>query len=165
TPAPGWRRTAWVRGGRKCGGGAAMLASVCVPSPMASAPAAIPVAISARLRLVPSSAAKALRAPRASSTATANGLKLLFRAAASVAARRSWPISSCRGFPIRLGTWPPAAQGICGPAAAVASTTVVLVLAVRLEALEIAGHYRLHRVRVNDAEPGQGAPVGLRGRT
>ena len=49
--------------------------------------------------------------------------------------------------------------------AAVASTTVVLVLAVRLEALEIAGHYRLHRVRVNDAEPGQGAPVGLRGRT
>ena len=77
--------TAWVTAATNCGRWAAMVPSVRDPSPMASAPAALPVAISARLRLVPSSAAKALSAPRASSTATASGLKLFLRAAASAA--------------------------------------------------------------------------------
>src|SRR5262245_45411681 len=135
-----------------------MLASVREPSPMASAPGAFPVAISARLRLVTSSAAKALRAPRASSTASASGLKLLFRRAESVAASIFWDISSGMGISlsyVRLAS----PRGRCQPA--VASTTIVRILTVRLEALEIAGHYRLHRVRMFDAEPGQGAPFGL----
>ena len=57
---------------------------------MAREPCALPMAISARFRLVPSSAANARKEPRASSTATASGLKLRDRAVASAVATIFW---------------------------------------------------------------------------
>src|SRR5262245_21405437 len=47
--------------------------------------------------------------------------------------------------------------------ASAASAAIVRVLAVGLEELEVGGHDGLDGVWVLDAEPGEGAPLGLRG--
>src|SRR5580692_2072060 len=55
--------------------------------PMASAPYALPCAISARIRLVPSCAAVTLTTPRASRTVTTSGFSFFSTALASAASR------------------------------------------------------------------------------
>jgi hypothetical protein len=81
--------TAWVAAAMKYGCFSARFSNDRDPAPIASAPWALPIAMSARRSGVPSSAANTLSTPRASNMTTVIGARDLARAYAGRHSRRS----------------------------------------------------------------------------